>query len=66
MQKKNTHTIMHEKLPAKACVVGGSLLNVIVTFDFSQLLSSALLAIVGTIVSYFVSKALKLVFEPKA
>jgi hypothetical protein len=57
---------MDEKLHTKACVAGGSLLNVLVTFDFSQLLSSALLAIMGTIISYFVSKALKAVFEPKA
>jgi ABC-type transport system involved in multi-copper enzyme maturation permease subunit len=55
--------MLENRTPLKTCVVGGSLLNVLVTFDFSQLFSSALLAVVGTLVSYFVSKGLKALFE---
>jgi hypothetical protein len=54
--------MIEDKTPLKTCVVGGSLLNVLVTFDFSQLCSSALLAVVGTVISYFVSKGLKALF----
>ena len=48
--------MIENKTPLKTCVVGGSLLNILVTFDFSQLVSSVLLAVMGTVVSYFVSK----------
>jgi hypothetical protein len=62
--KHKNHPIMIDnRLPSKAYVLGGSLLNVLVTFDFNHLLSSILLAIMDTVVSYFVSKELKAVFE---
>jgi hypothetical protein len=54
---------MHDKLPGKVCILSGSLLNLVVTFDFSNLISSIVLAAIGTTVSYFVSKALKAIFE---
>ena len=44
-------------------MLGGSLLSVVVTFDFSHLVSSVLLGVIGTVVSYFVSRVLKIVFE---
>jgi hypothetical protein len=52
-----------DKMPGKVGMVGGSLLSVVVTFDFSHLLSSLFLAATGTVVSYFVTKALKAIFE---
>ena len=52
-----------EKMPFRAGVAGGSLLNVVVTFDCGHLLSSIILAAVGTAVSYFVTRGLKAVFE---
>src|ERR1043165_5850539 len=52
-----------DKVPFRAGLVGGSLLNVVVTFDVGHLVSSVMLAVVGTTVSYFVTKVLKGVFE---
>jgi hypothetical protein len=49
--------------PGKAAIFGGCLLNVLVTFDAAQLVSSALLTAVGAVVSYFVSRLLKMLFE---
>jgi hypothetical protein len=55
--------MINDKVPFRAGVVGGTLLNVVVTFDLGNLVSSAILAVVGTTVSYFVTKVLKEVFE---
>jgi H+/Cl- antiporter ClcA len=52
-----------DKIHGVAGMIGGSVLSVIVTFDFSQLANSILLGIVATAVSYFTSKALKALFE---
>ena len=51
--------------PGKAAMLGGCLLNIMVTFDTSQLLSSMILTAVGAVVSYFVSRLLKMLFEHK-
>jgi hypothetical protein len=55
--------MVNDKAPVNSCVVGVSLLHILVAFDFSQLCSSALLAVVGTVISYFVSKRLEALFE---
>ena len=49
--------------PGKAAVLGGCLLNAIVTFDKGQLLGSVVLTAIGAVVSYFVSRMLKMLFE---
>jgi len=49
--------------PGKAAMLGGCLLNVMVTFDKGQLLSSVILTAVGAVVSYFATRLLKILFE---
>lgn len=44
-------------------MMGGCLLTVAVTVDYSDLVKSCLLAIIGTVVSYAVSRILKAIFD---
>jgi hypothetical protein len=55
--------MINDKMPFRAGVAGGTLLNVVFTFDFGHLLSSAILAAIGTLVSYVVTRILKALFE---
>ena len=55
--------MIDDTIPAKAAMVGGCLLNVMVTFDKGALLNSVVLTAVGAVVSYVVSRVMKMLFE---
>jgi hypothetical protein len=56
---------MIARSPAGWSTLSGSLLSIVVTFDASELIASCVLAAVGTIVSYGVSRMLKALFEKR-
>ena len=55
--------MIDDTMPGKAAMVGGCLLNVMVTFDKGQLLNSVILTAVGAVVSYFVGRVMKMLFD---
>lgn len=54
---------MNEKIPGRASALCGSLLAIVISLDPGSLITSAILGIVGTIVSYATSRLLKALFE---
>jgi hypothetical protein len=54
---------MSEKMPANVSAICGSLLSVTVSLSYGDLIKSVILGVVGTLVSYWMSRVLKAVFE---
>jgi len=55
--------MMTERMPANVSAVCGSLLSVTVSLNSGDLIKSVIPGVVGTLVSYAMSRVLKAVFE---
>lgn len=55
--------MMSEKMPGNVSAICGTLLSVVVSFSYGDLIKTVVLGALGTVVSYWVSRALKAVFE---
>jgi hypothetical protein len=51
-----------DKMPANISAVCGSLLSITVSLNSGELIKSVILGVIGTLVSYWVSRILKALF----
>jgi hypothetical protein len=63
INSKNNTAMMTDKMPGNVSVICGSLLSATVSFSSGDITRTLILGALGTVVSYWVSRALKAIFE---